>query len=374
MSDIPFLCHFIDKVKKKSEGTSYIDFRNFLTSKLKICPENSRFSTRVLILSSIKDVETDVVGIELLRRGIDYLRLNIEDILYSFSASYSITPDSEPLFRIKIGSSVINVSDISVVWLRNFDFALKSYDSRQLNSTFIFQQWNVALQTLYGLLKCAWINSLESMNYSNSRVNQLLSARNVGFNIPSTLITNNPNEAFEFYNKCNGNMVVKALHHHDVETNGKVYSIYTHILKPNDLSKFKDLVHAPCILQERILKSSELRVTVVDDRVFASKITLESGDRDGDVLHHYSMSQLNKKPIDLQKEFQSRCIQFLRSLGLKYGAIDFIEGINERFYFLEVNPTGDWVWIERQTKLPITKALADLIEYTMTSEMNLKSF
>jgi hypothetical protein len=203
LSDIPFLCHFIDKVKNKSEGNSYIDFRNFLTNKLKICPENSRFSTRVLILTSVKDVETDVVGIELLRRGIDYLRLNIEDILHSFSICYSITPDSESIFRIKIGSSVINVSDISVVWLRNFDFALKSYDSRQLNSTFIFQQWNVALQTLYGLLNCAWINSLESMKNSNSRVNQLLSARNVGFNIPSTLITNDPNEAFEFYNKCN---------------------------------------------------------------------------------------------------------------------------------------------------------------------------
>ena len=100
------------------------------------------------------DLEADIVGTELLRRGIDYLRLNIEDIPHSFSICYNITQDSEPLSHIKIGASVINVSDISVVWLRNFDFALKSYDGRQLNSTFAFQQWNDALQTLYGLLKC----------------------------------------------------------------------------------------------------------------------------------------------------------------------------------------------------------------------------
>ncbi len=57
--------------------------------------------------------------------------------------------------------------------------------------------------------------------------NQLLSARNMGFTFPSTLIANNPNVASEFYNKCDGNMVAKALHHHDVKTNGKVYSVYT---------------------------------------------------------------------------------------------------------------------------------------------------
>ncbi len=367
MSDTPFLCHFVDKIQKKSEETSSTDFGNFLTTKLKIFPENSRFSSRVLILSSVIDVEADVVGIELLRRGIDYLRLNIEDMPHSFGICYNITQDSEPLFQIKIGSSVVNVSDISVVWLRNFDFTLKGYDNSQLNSTFIFQQWNVALQTLYGLLKCTWINSLEGMNHGNSRVNQLLSAKNVGFNIPSTLITNDPNEASKFYNTCSGNAIVKALYHHDVETYGKVYSIYTHVLNHDDLLKFKDLVHAPCILQEKIHKSSELRVTVVDDKVFAIEITFESGGKGGDVLHRYPMSQLNNRPIQLKKEFQSRCIQFLRSLGLKYGAIDFILDANGKIYFLEVNPTGDWVWIERETKLPITRALVDLIESSITS-------
>jgi glutathione synthase/RimK-type ligase-like ATP-grasp enzyme len=373
LSDTPFLCHFVDKIQKKSEKKSSIDFRNFLTTKLKIFPENNRFPSRVLILSSAIDVEADIVGIELLRRGIDYLRLNIEDIPHSFNIFYTVTQNSEPLSLIKIGSSLISVSDISVVWLRNFDFALKSYDGRQLNSTFAFQQWNDALQTLYGLLKCPWINSLEGMHHSNSRVNQLLSAKNVGFNIPSTLITNDPNEASRFYHTCNENMIVKVLHHHDIETNGEMYSIYTHVLNHNDLLKFNDLVHAPCMLQERIHKTSELRVTVVDDKVFASEIKFDSGTQGGDVLHRYPMSQLHKRPVHLQKEFHSRCVRFIRLLGLKYGAIDFILDVNEKLYFLEVNPTGDWVWIERQTNLPITKALVDLIESTISSKSNSNS-
>ena len=373
MPGIPFLCHFVDKFEKKPEETLSTDFRDFLATKVKIFPECGLFFSKVLILSSIMDLEADIVGTELLRRGIDYLRLNIEDIPHSFSICYNITQDSEPLSHIKIGASVINVSDISVVWLRNFDFALKSYDGRQLNSTFAFQQWNDALQTLYGLLKCPWINSLEGMHHSNSRVNQLLSAKNVGFNIPSTLITNDPNEASRFYHTCNENMVLKVLHHHDIETNGEVYSIYTHVLNPNDLLKFNDLVHAPCILQERIHKTSELRVTVVDDKVFASEIKFEPGAQGGDVLHRYPMSQLHKRPVNLQKEFHSRCVRFIRLLGLKYGAIDFILDVNEKLYFLEVNPTGDWVWIERETKLPITKALVDLIESTISSKSNSNS-
>ena len=51
----------------------------------------------------------------------------------------------------------------------------------------------------------------------------------------------------------------------------------------------------------------------------------------------------------------------MKSLGLQYGAIDFIVDKNDHLIFLEVNPTGDWYWIEDQVNLPITKAVVDLI-------------
>jgi hypothetical protein len=52
----------------------------------------------------------------------------------------------------------------------------------------------------------------------------------------------------------------------------------------------------------------------------------------------------------------------INSLELSYGAIDFLIAESGQLNFLENNPTGDWIWIERQTKLPITKAVVGLIK------------
>ena len=56
-----------------------------------------------------------------------------------------------------------------------------------------------------------------------------------------------------------------------------------------------------------------------------------------------------------------RCISLVESLGLKYGAIDFIVDKDDRLVFLDVNPTGDWYWIEQKVRLPITEAMVNLL-------------
>ena len=52
----------------------------------------------------------------------------------------------------------------------------------------------------------------------------------------------------------------------------------------------------------------------------------------------------------------------MNMLGLKYGAFDFILDEKNQAYFLEINPTGDWYWIEHDTKMPITDTMVNLIE------------
>ena len=44
-----------------------------------------------------------------------------------------------------------------------------------------------------------------------------------------------------------------------------------------------------------------------------------------------------------------------RSLGLLVSSIDFVQSKNGELLFLEINPIGDWNWIEKHTNLPITK-------------------
>ena len=76
-------------------------------------------------------------------------------------------------------------------------------------------------------LASEWINRPEANLKASNRLIQLATAREVGFKIPSTLITNDPNAAAEFYQHHDGQIVLKTVHHHGIEIEGKVYSMYT---------------------------------------------------------------------------------------------------------------------------------------------------
>lgn len=170
-----------------------------------------------------------------------------------------------------------------------------------------------------------------------------------------------PTAARNFYHSFNGEIVLKALHHHSVEIRENIYSMYSHIISIQDLERFDDLVYAPCILQERIHKRSELRATVVGEQVFAA-ILSHSGKGEYDDIHRHRLSGLQKRAVRLHKSISNRCVKIINSLGLRYGAIDFIVDENDQLNFLEINPNGDWYWIEQETKLPITEAMTAMIE------------
>lgn len=369
MPQTPFLCRFVDSVKNRSKGNDCIDFREFLAKTLKILPTKHNYSDRcVLILSTNLDRETDIVCVELIRRGIDYVRLNVEEIHTNLSIEYGVEQDSNSQSQIKIGSLLSNLSDISAVWLRDFDYSLIHPNTGDLSTAFIFQQWNDSLQHLFSTMENRWINNYEATHRTNNRMKQLIVAKQLGFNIPSTLVTNNPEKARRFYYEHNGDIILKVLHHHDIELLDKVYSIYSHRATNEDVKNFEDLSYAPSVLQERIHTCSEYRVIVVKDRVFSVQFGSDRELQCSDV-HRIPLSRLSVKPALLENEHELQCVKLVKSLGLDYGAIDFVVDENAKFYFLEVNPTGDWLWIEDKTKLPITRAVVDLIENVVNARI-----
>jgi len=79
-------------------------------------------------------------------------------------------------------------------------------------------------------------------------------------------------------------------------------------------------------------------------------------------VHRFPIPDLPKRPVKLDDVIIERCLKIMKTLGLRYGAFDFALDQKDQVNFLEINPTGDWYWIEHQTKLPITEAMTDLIE------------
>jgi hypothetical protein len=245
----PLLCQFIDNVID-IPVIEPVDFKFFLTEKLKaLSPRESYSDNRVLILTRRLDLEADLVGKGLLRRGIDYIRVNNEDIPDQVRMSYIFAQDCSLKVELTVREQKVENSKVSAVWLRDFDTKAINFGHSELTRAFSFQQWDDAFRSLQNSFTCEWISSAQSTLKASDRIGQLSVAKSTGFDIPATLVTNDPNAARDFYNSYHGNVVLKALHHHGIEVNGRLYSMYTHKVVEGDLSRFDDLSLAPCILQ-----------------------------------------------------------------------------------------------------------------------------
>jgi glutathione synthase/RimK-type ligase-like ATP-grasp enzyme len=102
-----------------------------------------------------------------------------------------------------------------------------------------------------------------------------------------------------------------------------------------------------------------VRLTVVGDKVFAAEIRRESGARELDWRKNYQ--DLRYQPCDVPAEVAHGVRQLMCSLELAFGALDFAVDDAGSWWFYEINPNGQWFWIELQTGLPISAALAELL-------------
>ena len=135
---------------------------------------------------------------------------------------------------------------------------------------------------------------------------------------------------------------------------------FTGIVTPRERARL-DLIHAtPGVFQHYVEKAFEARVTVVGDRIFAGRINSQQH-RDSKIDWRHRPFDMEKEPLVLPEQVAAGVVAFLREFGLIYGAFDFIVTPAGEYVFLEVNPGGQYMWVESTTGMPITAALADAL-------------
>jgi hypothetical protein len=116
--------------------------------------------------------------------------------------------------------------------------------------------------------------------------------------------------------------------------------------------------------------TSELRVTVVGQSIFAVKLNLKSEKALYEDIHLCtSEDDIFHRAISARGKFvniRDRILTLMNEFGLVYGSIDLIIDKNDPMVFLEVNPSGDWAYIEERTGLPITQTITNLIRAETT--------
>ncbi len=302
----------------------------------------------ILIITNRKDYTADYLILELKKQGLDYLRFNTED--FPFQASIVWKANGEFLSKLSLNKRTVNLEDVKSVWYRrpvppNVPSSLTAE-----KYSFIRVESIAAISGVLQTLQVHWVSRPECLSLAESKLYQLKVASELGFLIPDSLVTNDPMEAKSFVNQNNARFVAKPLKVGKVEIGEKQEFIFTNLI-PKKLS-FGNIAVCPTLLQRYVDKSIEIRVTIIGKKIFSvsldsqkRKKTLIDWRRDGIALDH----RVHKLPVILEKQ----CFALVKKLGIEFGAIDMILTPDGDYYFLEINPNGQWAWIEQKIVTPI---------------------
>jgi hypothetical protein len=119
---------------------------------------------------------------------------------------------------------------------------------------------------------------------------------------------------------------------------------------------------APAIYQAQIDKSYEIRLTVIGNRLFPAKISAKEGPAFLDWRPAIGKPNCRVEAMSLEPTLDIRALQLIRSLGLAYGCIDLAVGNDGETYFLEVNPRGQFLFIEQLVpEFPLLRAFTAML-------------
>ena len=168
--------------------------------------------------------------------------------------------------------------------------------------------------------------------------------------IPRTLVTTSTAEAREFLESSEDRTFVRKL-----LVPSAAHCPPTRLVTEEDTERLDAVRFSPVILQEYI-SGVDVRVTVVGDELFAAEIDARRTQSPYDFRSVFD--QCRVAATGLESDDRRRILHLMRRLGLVYGALDFRRGDDGRLNFLEINPAGQWLFVEQRTGQPIAAALA----------------
>ena len=271
-----------------------------------------------------------------------------------------------PTYQLRYEGQDLDLRDVSAIWHRRPGFPTPDESITAVAvREWVCQESQSLLEGVWSTLQCLHMPGPHHVRYAaENKLKQLDLAARLGFSIPRTIVTNRPEDLSKSFSEFAGAAITKVLSDPVVprgEGGDEGWSAFTRPIHRRDIGYVASIRYAPLVIQEYVPKSLEVRATVVGSQVFAAAIHSQQSQRARHDWRHYDFDKTPHEAHALPERVSSLCIQLVQSLSLNFGAIDLVLTPDGRYVFLEINPNGQWLWIEELTDLPIGDAIADLL-------------
>jgi glutathione synthase/RimK-type ligase-like ATP-grasp enzyme len=317
----------------------------------------------ILIITKSDDHEGVQLTIDAIKKnGGTPVRLNTDCFPTEVKLDMSYSMEREKIILIT-PEKEIDLRDIDSVYYRRADYGAKipaTMESQYRGAC--LQESKITMEGLLTSLRAYHVDPLWNVRRASVKQLQLHLAKNLGLTIPKTLITNNPNAVEDFFVECSGMMITKMQASFAIYKDGQESVVFTNKVKAGDLKNLDGLALSPMMFQELVPKKLEFRVTIVGNQIFSSAIDSQQYEKTKIDWRRDGIGLIDKwAPVDVPVEIEEKLLSLMDKLQLQYGAIDLLQKPDGSFVFLEVNPAGEYFWLDRQRERTISNTLAELL-------------
>jgi glutathione synthase/RimK-type ligase-like ATP-grasp enzyme len=318
----------------------------------------------VLIVTMADDSHADMIVEELGRRQVPVARFHTED--FPARSSISLFPVGNGLEWdgiIATQGREIRLSEVRSAWYRRPEEMGVAESVPPGLVDYSIANARDVLHAAYALIEHRWLASPHRLRLAELKPIQVMAAARVGLRIPQTMFSNDYRRVTAFRRDLAGRDIscaVKSLTTTKVMTHDKkIWFPYTTIWSGEDSPDMADSIGLTCaIYQEYMPRSLDIRIVVLGDQTFGACVDPSS---DPDSVYDVRKGDLTRqwKPYDVPPEVAAALVTVTQALGLRFCSADFILTPDGELVFLELNPNGQWLWLDLYAGLPLVEKFAD---------------
>ena len=252
-------------------------------------------------------------------------------------------------------------------WYRRPSVKINLKNTRECDRDYLNEEWNTLHRNVCSIndeiLRCLWVNKPYSASMAENKLYQLSVARKCGLSYPDTLVSNDP-VAIKDFIKSHNNVIYKSFmphlwHNLSSDIN---YALYATLIDESMIGNDSSVLICPGIYQKYIDKKYDLRVTVIGNKVFSALIQSKDKLAFIDWRRHSLGENIEICDSSLPTSYKSKIMKLVRSMGLAFGCIDLAVDKNNDIFFLEINQSGHFLFIEQAAPhFPLLSAMCSML-------------
>ena len=259
--------------------------------------------------------------------------------------------------QVRTDDQGFDVNECGVAWWRRPQPPVLDPRIDPSVASFAFSEVCEAIGGLWASLEATWVNRPDLDERAHHKPLQLAVAAKIGLEIPRTLITNDPDAARSFVDEVG---ITRTIYKTFLAT--EQHWRETRLLSESEVGQLPLVRLAPVIFQEYVEAVADLRITVIGERVIP--VAIRADPNGYHVDYRMDLEGAKYAAAVLPKNVEDDILRFMGELGLRYGAIDMRLTDEGRYVFLEVNPAGEWLFVEQRSGVAISESFVDaLIEF-----------